>query len=52
MNKKYIAPSLEIEEINLQQMIAASIKPGEGEGNHDSNSKSFGFDEDDEEEEY
>lgn len=52
MNKKYIAPSLEIEEINLQQMIAASIKPGEGEGSHDSNSKLFGFDEDDEEEEY
>lgn len=50
MNKKYIAPSLEIEEIKLQQMIAASIQKGEGEGSHDSNSKSFGFDEDDEEE--
>lgn len=53
MNKKYIAPALEIEEIKLQKMIATSIGAGEGEGDHDSNSKAFNFDfEDDVEEEY
>ena len=50
MNKKYIAPSLEITELDVANIIATSIQAGEGEGTHSANSKSFDFDDDEEEE--
>lgn len=43
MNKKYIAPSVEIVNVNTMAMIALSIQQGEGEGNHDAGSKAINF---------
>lgn len=50
MNKKYIAPSLEITVLDAANIIATSIQLGDGEGSHSANSKSFDFDDDEEEE--
>lgn len=51
MNKKYIAPSLEITVLEAANIIATStIQKGDGTGSHIANSKSFDFEDDDEEE--
>lgn len=53
MNKKYIAPSLEITELDAVNIIATSdIKKGVGDGSHFADSKSFDFEDDAEEEEF
>lgn len=41
MNKKYIAPSLDIAELDAANIIATSptIENGDGEGSHSANSK-------------
>lgn len=52
MNKKYIAPSLEITVLDAANIIATSISAGEGEGSHSANSKSFDFEDDAEDEEF
>lgn len=46
MNKKYIAPSVEIVNVNTMAMIALSIQKGEGEGTHVADSKTINFSED------
>lgn len=44
MNKKYIAPSVEIVNVNTMAMIALSIQAGtNGEGDHDASSKTINF---------
>lgn len=52
MNKKYIAPSLEITVLDAANIIATSIQAGTGFGDNDANSKSFDFEDDAEEEEF
>ena len=46
MKKIYIAPSLEITDIQTVQMIATSITEGTGEGPHVADSKTVNFAED------
>lgn len=46
MNKNYIAPSVEIIEVKMLNMISASIQSGNDGGSHDASSKLINFAED------
>lgn len=50
MKKNYIKPTTKSVILNLNHLMAGSIKPGQGEGTHDANSKKSYFEYDYEEE--